>query len=63
MRATVGADVVRLVVADSGSWKPPRPETRSHRGRGITLVQALMQDVTIDPETDGTTVHLMARII
>jgi hypothetical protein len=26
-------------------------------------VQALMQDVTIDPETDGTTVHLMARII
>ncbi len=63
LRATVGADVVRLVVADSGSWKPPQPETRSHRGRGITLMRALMQDVTIDPETDGTTVHLMARIV
>jgi serine phosphatase RsbU (regulator of sigma subunit)/anti-sigma regulatory factor (Ser/Thr protein kinase)/GAF domain-containing protein len=63
LRATVGADVVRLTIVDSGSWKPPRPEDRSHRGRGINLMQALMQDVTIDPETDGTTVHLTARLI
>ena len=63
LRATVGADVVRLTIVDSGSWKPPQPEARSHRGRGIKLMQALMQDVTIDPETDGTTVHLTARII
>jgi hypothetical protein len=26
-------------------------------------MQALMQDVTIDRETDGTTVHLIARIV
>ena len=63
LRATVGADVVRLTIVDSGSWKPPRPEARSHRGRGINLMRALMQDVIIDPETDGTTVHLTARII
>ncbi len=63
LRATVGADVVRLTIVDSGTWKPPRSAAQRHRGRGIQLMQALMQDVTIDRETDGTTVHLTARIV
>ena len=32
------------------------------RGRGIALMRGLMQDVTINPDTAGTTVHLCARI-
>jgi GAF domain-containing protein/anti-sigma regulatory factor (Ser/Thr protein kinase) len=63
LRATISADVLRLAIVDSGSWKPPRPIAQHHRGRGIKLMEALMQDVTIDPESKGTTVHLMARII
>jgi serine phosphatase RsbU (regulator of sigma subunit)/anti-sigma regulatory factor (Ser/Thr protein kinase)/GAF domain-containing protein len=63
LRASVGADVVRLTIVDSGTWKPPRSAAQRHRGRGIQLMQALMQDVTIDRETDGTTVHLTASIV
>ncbi len=63
LRATASAELVRLTIADSGSWKRPSPTAQRHRGRGIKLMQGLMQDVTIDPETDGTTVHLTARVV
>lgn len=62
LRATALVDQVWLTVVDSGSWKPPEPATNPHRGRGITIMRALMQDVTIQPDTAGTTVHLSARI-
>ncbi|MCW2664247.1 MAG: hypothetical protein JWP83_5399 [Mycobacterium sp.] len=55
-------DQVRLTISDTGSWKPPQPGTETHRGRGIALMRGLMQDVTINPHTAGTTVHLCARI-
>ncbi|QLL05726.1 SpoIIE family protein phosphatase [Mycobacterium vicinigordonae] len=54
-------DEVQLTITDTGSWKPPQPSTE--RGRGISLMRRLMHDVTINTETDGTTVHLSARII
>lgn len=60
--AMVLADRVELTITDTGSWKQPQPATSQHRGRGIALMRGLMQDVTIDPATDGTTVHLSARI-
>jgi serine phosphatase RsbU (regulator of sigma subunit)/anti-sigma regulatory factor (Ser/Thr protein kinase)/transcriptional regulator with GAF, ATPase, and Fis domain len=62
LRATALADQVQLTVADTGSWKPPQPAADRNRGRGITLMRALMQDVTIHPDATGTTVHLSARI-
>jgi anti-sigma regulatory factor (Ser/Thr protein kinase) len=60
--ATVLADQVRLTITDTGSWKVPQPAAQSHRGRGITLMRGLMQDVDIQPDSTGTTVHLSARI-
>jgi serine phosphatase RsbU (regulator of sigma subunit)/anti-sigma regulatory factor (Ser/Thr protein kinase) len=63
LRASVSADLVRLTIADSGSWKRPTPDAQHHRGRGIKLMQGLMHDVTIDLETEGTTVHLTARVV
>jgi GAF domain-containing protein/anti-sigma regulatory factor (Ser/Thr protein kinase) len=60
--ATVLVDEVQLTITDTGSWKTPQPAANPHRGRGITLMRGLMHDVTIDPETAGTTVHLSARI-
>jgi serine phosphatase RsbU (regulator of sigma subunit)/anti-sigma regulatory factor (Ser/Thr protein kinase) len=63
LRGTIGAEVVRLTIVDSGSWKLPQPAAQRHRGRGIKLMHALMQDVAIDPETAGTTVQLTAKIV
>ncbi len=62
LRATTLVDRLQLTVTDTGSWKPPKPAGESRRGRGITLMRALMHDVTIDPAAAGTTVHLQARI-
>jgi anti-sigma regulatory factor (Ser/Thr protein kinase) len=60
--ATALVDEVQLTITDTGAWKMPEPATNAHRGRGITLMRGLMHDVTIKPDTAGTTVHLTARI-
>ncbi len=62
LRATTLVDRLQLTVTDHGSWKTPEPDNRRYRGRGITLMRALMHEVTIDPADAGTTVHLHARI-
>jgi len=60
--ATALGNQVRLTITDTGEWKPPRPATDSHRGRGIPLMRMLMNEVDIQPDSAGTTVHLSARI-
>ncbi len=60
LRASAMADRLQVTVVDAGSWKPP--VAAAHRGRGISLMRALMQDVTIQPLTSGTTVHMHAKI-
>jgi serine phosphatase RsbU (regulator of sigma subunit)/anti-sigma regulatory factor (Ser/Thr protein kinase)/transcriptional regulator with GAF, ATPase, and Fis domain len=62
LRATALVDRLQLTIADTGSWKPPRPAAEGNRGRGITLMRALMRDISIHPEAAGTTVHLSSRI-
>ncbi len=62
LRATAVADRLHLTVVDTGSWKPPDPDPNSHRGRGIILMRALMQDVTIEQSETGTTIHMHTRI-
>ncbi|WP_373365613.1 SpoIIE family protein phosphatase [Mycobacterium kansasii] len=62
LRAIALADRLQLTITDTGSWKPPRPPRDSHRGRGLALMRTLMDDVTIQAGTLGTTVHLHARI-
>lgn len=60
--ATALVDRVQVIVTDTGSWKTPQPAINTQRGRGITLMRGLIQDVTIDHDIAGTTVHLSARI-
>ncbi|MGX9788646.1 SpoIIE family protein phosphatase [Mycobacterium sp. MMS18-G62] len=62
LSATAVADQLRLQVTDTGSWKPPDPIASTHRGRGITLMRGLMDEVIIDPGPDGTTVRMRATI-
>ncbi|MDO0924725.1 SpoIIE family protein phosphatase [Streptomyces sp. TG1A-8] len=62
LRAEAFVHGLRLTVTDTGRWKTPQPELNAHRGRGITLMRSLMQQVTITPGTAGTTVDMHTRI-
>ncbi|MFF9768309.1 SpoIIE family protein phosphatase [Streptomyces sp. NPDC014636] len=62
LRAETLVDDLRLTIADSGRWKTPQPELNTHRGRGVALMRALMQQVTISPGPAGTTVDMQMRI-
>ncbi|WP_016823235.1 SpoIIE family protein phosphatase [Streptomyces viridosporus] len=62
LRAEARVDDLRLTVADSGRWKTPQPELNTHRGRGVALMRALMQQVTITSGAAGTTVDMHTRI-
>lgn len=62
LRAEVEPDSMRLTISDTGRWKPPRPEMNPHRGRGMALMRALMQNVTVTSGPDGTTVAMHTRI-
>ncbi|OPG08782.1 SpoIIE family protein phosphatase [Microbispora sp. GKU 823] len=62
LRAEASVDNLRLTVADSGRWKSPEPEANAHRGRGVALMRAMMQQVTITPGPYGTTVDMQMRI-
>lgn len=61
-RAEAFVDNLRLTVADTGQWKTPQPELNTHRGRGLRLMRALMQQVTVTPGPAGTTVDMHTRI-
>ncbi|RPK56820.1 Sensor histidine kinase TmoS [Streptomyces sp. ADI96-02] len=62
LRAEALVDDLHLSVVDSGNWKPPQPELNAHRGRGVSLMRAMMQQVTITPSPTGTTVGMHMRI-
>jgi anti-sigma regulatory factor (Ser/Thr protein kinase) len=47
-------------VRDHGGWRPPR---EGDRGRGISLMQALMDTVEVDPTPDGTTVRMQRTLL
>ncbi|MDA0182556.1 SpoIIE family protein phosphatase [Solirubrobacter phytolaccae] len=47
--------VIRVVVSDRGSWREPRG---THRGRGISMMRALMESVDVTQDEQGTRVEL-----
>lgn len=51
------SDWVTLWVSDFGTWKSPdtRPSTR---GRGLPIMSAMSNDLTVDRTRDGTTVTM-----
>jgi len=54
---TVTPEKLRLRVRDKGRWRPPL--TAGERGRGVSLMKAVMDDVKID--RSGGTIISMAR--
>ncbi|AKK27297.1 SpoIIE family protein phosphatase [Mycobacterium sp. EPa45] len=61
LKATSEVDLLRLTITDAGSWKP-KQTGYTHRGRGIQIMEALMEDVAILPDATGTVVRLSTRI-
>jgi PAS domain S-box-containing protein len=51
---------VEIEVRDHGGWRPPRD---GDRGRGISLMQALMDTVDVEPTPDGTTVRMQRTLL
>lgn len=60
LEATRGHDEVRIRVRDYGSWRAPRGH---NRGRGLKLMETLMDDVRVVREETGTTVELRRRLV
>jgi serine phosphatase RsbU (regulator of sigma subunit)/anti-sigma regulatory factor (Ser/Thr protein kinase) len=59
VEGAVDGDLVTLRVRDYGSWRAPRGQ---HRGRGLKLIDALMEDVSIERGDDGTEILMRRRI-
>jgi anti-sigma regulatory factor (Ser/Thr protein kinase) len=55
VEATCRDGVVRITVCDDGSWRPPRG---ANRGRGLTMMRALMHRVDVRHTDEGTVVVL-----
>ncbi|XTZ13701.1 SpoIIE family protein phosphatase [Micromonospora echinospora] len=62
LRATATAEDLHLSVTDSGRWKAPEPGANPHRGRGLALMRALMDTITVTSGTAGTIIDMQARI-
>ncbi|MDG4800312.1 SpoIIE family protein phosphatase [Micromonospora sp. WMMD980] len=63
LRAAATADALRVSVTDSGHWRDQNRPPDPSRGRGLVLMRALMDSITVTPGTTGTTVDMQARII
>ncbi len=62
LRAAAVVDGLHVSVIDTGVWKIPRQNPSEYRGRGISLMRCLVQDLSIHSNDAGTTVHMYARI-
>jgi PAS domain S-box-containing protein len=66
LTARAAPTMVQLTVTDTGTWRSP-PADREEpapgtRGHGLIFMHALMDDVTIDPSAQGTTVTLTKEL-
>jgi len=52
-------DDALITVSDRGHWRPPRGE---NRGRGLTIMQAAMDEVDVTMGESGTRVRMRRRI-
>ncbi|MCG5214971.1 SpoIIE family protein phosphatase [Streptosporangium soli] len=59
VRGRITASQITLRVSDEGSWREPY---EADRGRGIPLMRAVMDSVTIDATPTGTTVEMSRRL-
>jgi len=59
VEASFDADELVATVSDRGHWRERRG---AHRGRGLTIIQGLMDDVEVSTEQGGTVVRMRRRL-
>jgi len=59
LEASHASGVVTLAVRDNGSWRPPRGE---HRGRGLQMIEATVDEVDVRATDEGTEVLIRRRL-
>ena len=55
VRASLVEGEAEVTIRDRGKWRPPRD---NHRGKGIPMMKEFMDDVSVEPGENGTTVKL-----
>jgi anti-sigma regulatory factor (Ser/Thr protein kinase)/putative methionine-R-sulfoxide reductase with GAF domain len=56
---TAQGDVVTFVITDGGRWRAPRGHDR---GRGLTIIDAAMDEVDVKSDETGTSVRMQRRL-
>jgi serine phosphatase RsbU (regulator of sigma subunit)/anti-sigma regulatory factor (Ser/Thr protein kinase) len=51
---------VAITIRDQGAWREPR---ETNRGRGLRLIEGLMDGVEVTPDPSGTTVAMRRRLV
>jgi serine phosphatase RsbU (regulator of sigma subunit)/anti-sigma regulatory factor (Ser/Thr protein kinase) len=59
LKAAHDAGLVTLTVRDTGSWRPPRGV---HRGRGLKMIEAAVDEVDVRSTVAGTEVLMRQRL-
>jgi anti-sigma regulatory factor (Ser/Thr protein kinase) len=59
VEASLDSDEVVATVSDKGHWRERRG---AHRGRGLNIIEGLMDDVQVSTEPDGTVVRMRRRL-
>jgi anti-sigma regulatory factor (Ser/Thr protein kinase)/putative methionine-R-sulfoxide reductase with GAF domain len=60
LRARAVGDEVVIAIRDAGRWRQPRGEDR---GRGLTIIEAAMDDIEVNPNADGTEIVMRRRLM
>lgn len=61
VRAALSGDRLRFTVVDNGCWKRPA-ENPGHRGHGIRLIRALVDEAELVTDEQGTTVEMVKEL-
>jgi PAS domain S-box-containing protein len=59
VKVALDDDVVTIIVRDQGRWRAPRG---SNRGRGLQLIESLMDEMQVGRHEEGTEVKMSRRI-
>jgi anti-anti-sigma factor len=59
VEASMGQGLARVVVRDRGRWRPSRPD---EGGRGLLLMQGLVEEVDVISGPGGTEIRLSRRV-
>jgi PAS domain S-box-containing protein len=59
IRAGFEGREIRIAIRDFGAWRTPRG---GDQGRGLSLMRALMDTVSVEPTPEGTTVRLARTV-